>query len=323
MIRILIFVFLLININIMGQNLVPNSSFEDYTYCPQGPGNILFNIEPWTSNIGTVDYYNICGINGYGIPINVGGGGDARTGNAYIGLVVWSGMFTNAREYPYTPLNDTLKAGNKYDVKFYITMMDSMWYAVKNIGIYFSENAPPSDINEILNVEPQVEYSDTLFLTNKEEWLEIKGSFIAQGGEKYITIGNFDDDDKTDTLFIPGGGDSVTVPDPPLWWKHSGYFIDDVSVIMDTTYVGIKETQDIDFSVYPNPAKEKITLELAVGSWQLVTVVFHDLTGGEVLSIPIQSSKNTIDISSLSAGVYTAVLSEKGIPISRRKLIIE
>jgi hypothetical protein len=52
-------------------------------------------------------------------------------------------------------------------------------------------------------------------------WTEIRGSFTANGTEKYITLGNFKDNASSDTVNIVPWGGTINV----------GYFVDDVSVI--------------------------------------------------------------------------------------------
>ena len=47
---------------------------------------------------------------------------------------------------------------------------------------------------------PQISYNLPQYLTDTVNWVLVSGSFQAQGGEKYITIGNFNKDSLTDTL---------------------------------------------------------------------------------------------------------------------------
>ena len=68
------------------QNLVPNPSFEDFTTCPTtlGTGGPLQCI-PWIG-INSADYFNVCGGFLIGVPINILGYQEARTGAAYAGI---------------------------------------------------------------------------------------------------------------------------------------------------------------------------------------------------------------------------------------------
>lgn len=61
------------------------------------------------------------------------------------------------------------------------------------------------------------------------QWTQIQGCFTANGGEQYITIGNFNYNVNTDTLYV-----GTNNPDPnytnPLY-DYSYYYIDDVSLL--------------------------------------------------------------------------------------------
>lgn len=302
------------------QNLVPNPSFEEYNACPDN-GDQIWLAEPWTNVLGGIDYYHECGTIDWSIPVNKGGGGYANSGQAYIGFGIWaiSSLGSNAREFVGVELIDALIPGKRYNVEFYISMQDSVWYATKSMGTYLSNIQPPWDLDTLLSKEPQVKYEGTEFLTEKEGWTKIEGSFIAEGGEKYITIGNFDDDANTETVFVPGGG--VFKPDLPHYWEVVGYFIDDVSVTVDTT-IGINELEEVKFDVYPNPSKGAIIVETeqiyATTTFQLV-----DITGRIIFSVSLSSTKTAINLSALSPGIYAALLFQNDAVISRKKIVKE
>lgn len=61
--------------------------------------------------------------------------------------------------------------------------------------------------------------------------------------------------------------------------------------------------EDLAFSVYPNPAQDKITIEGEhFASNSVVTIL--DLQGRQVQSSTLNASKSTLDISNLTQGVY-------------------
>jgi len=67
--------------------------------------------------------------------------------------------------------------------------------------------------------------------------VSIDGSFIAQGGEKYITLGNFCSNTLTDTIFV---NEAISPYDD---YPTSYFFVDDVSLKLDTSnprvYLGL------------------------------------------------------------------------------------
>ena len=76
--------------------------------------------------------------------------------------------------------NDTMNmhAATPCWAGFYVSIMDSGWYACKNIGAYFSAEEPFNNIDSIGSCQPQVRYEGD-FITDKEEWPRISGSFVA------------------------------------------------------------------------------------------------------------------------------------------------
>lgn len=201
-------------------NLVPNPSFEDTLQCPFNPSQIAF-APPWYDpTLGSPDYFNNCNSGNYGVPNNVVGSQFAKTGNAYAGLYAYYSGF-NAREYIQTQLYSTLINGKNYCVEFYVSLADTFSVSSNNMGIHFSDTAISTSPGSVLNVVPQIDNNPIANpLINKIAWTRISGTFKAQGGEQFITIGNFLNDIATDTTNVAGGS-----------YVFAYYFIDDVSVI--------------------------------------------------------------------------------------------
>ncbi|MGB1319238.1 MAG: hypothetical protein ACPG5W_13560, partial [Flavobacteriales bacterium] len=109
-------------------------------------------------------------------------------------------------------------------------------------------------LSAFLALTPQVSYSDLAFLDDKIRWIKVSGSFVAEGGERYLAIGNFNNDSNTDTISVPNGGSLVNQPEG--YWDEAGYFIDDVSVIPDSIYLGTNDFEEgkVKLNLYPNPA---------------------------------------------------------------------
>ncbi len=299
-------------------NLVPNPSFENYTTCPYNGGQ-AWSAEPWYNAYGGCDYFNECGTNGYDVPLNKIGWEYARTGRGYSQISAWSNLYPNAREFLGVELEDTLVASNNYLVSFFVSMPDSIWYAVKNVGIYLSKEQPVSNADSLLGKAPQIEYQGSNYLDNKVGWIKIEDIYVAEGGEKYLTIGNFDTDEKTDTLFVPDGG--VFRPSQPDYWELSGYFIDDVSVVLDTT-TSIKENGKLDFSVYPNPVDDELNIHLNTHTF-IHKVALYDIQGKLVMEQNNFGSTHDISIALpyLFEGIYVLRITSNQDEM-RKKIII-
>ena len=182
---------------LMSQNLAPNYSFETITACPTTFGGQGASLAiPWVApTLGTPDIFNACAMNGQmSVPDNFFGNQPALTGVGYCGFYCKLPS-TEYREYLQAPLLQPLTAGAWYYVTFYVSPSE-YGCAVEHIGAYFSVTAPASNGTSALNVNPQVE-SNQGFLTDYDNWTMISGCFQANGGEAYVTIGNFNSDANT------------------------------------------------------------------------------------------------------------------------------
>ena len=201
MVRIAILLILITTFSIDSytQNLVPNPSFEEHKRCPKTftkynkKLKLILNWEQ--SSRGTADYYNECSKK-MSVPENAMGNKNAKSGLAYAGLIIYlSGTY---REYLTSKLIDTLESNKKYCIKFYACVAELSKYTSDAIGIYVSQRRPGASINSLWLIDslPQIENHQNNFLPNNE-WREICGIYVAKGGERFVTIGNFKDDANT------------------------------------------------------------------------------------------------------------------------------
>lgn len=204
---------------VLAQNLVPNYSFETIASCPVGFGGAGPTLAtPWVApTLGTPDIFNACSTNAItDVPINFFGNQPASTGDGYAGFYCKLTTF-EYREYIQAQLTEPLEAGVWYYVSFLVSVAE-YGCAVEQIGAYFSVGPISSNSNVHLDVIPQIE-SNFGYLNDYENWMLISGCFEAQGGEEYITLGNFHGD--ADTPLDPDCQGSVV----------AYYYIDDVQVI--------------------------------------------------------------------------------------------
>lgn len=216
------------------QNIISNYSFEDTLECPGGVDE-LYNAPPWFrptigTGVGSSDYFNSCTSNSSAsTPDNIFGYQTPKTGAAYAGLGVYVTDFGGeGREYIEAPLKNLLISNKKYCVEFYVSLAEKTNLpsggigGINTIGAYFSQDSVLSNSWVHIPVIPQVE--SNFFILDTTNWVLISGEFIAQGGEKFITIGNFRDDANTNVMSID------TVPCGNGFSCEIYYFIDDVSV---------------------------------------------------------------------------------------------
>lgn len=310
-------------INVFGQNLVPNGSFEIYSSCPNEQAQFQL-ATPWINPTAcSPDYFNACCppifiapdiyIHSVGVPQTGVGYQSAHTGDAYAGIFTFSLNENdhNLREYIQVELTDTLTQGIKYVVSFYANLPDDFWYSINTLGAYLSVDSISRNDMLLFEVIPQILNDSTNPLTSKDDWMLITDTFIsATGGERFITIGNFNDDAESDTILQPNGlGNQY----------HAYYFIDDVSVVALDTHVGLIENEEVKFSVFPNPAINSLTIEShSMVNNHLSFVSIYDITGRQIGQWSMINNKKVIDVSNFAEGVYIIQLQSHQGLVSRK-----
>lgn len=226
LLRILLFSFLIGTQTLFGQNLVPNPDFNDFTWCPGGRGLLGWAVPWYSPNRNTSDFCHSCsGSPSYsGVPDNRWGIQDPYAGEGYAGIRTWisTEVFVagkNYREYLAVELTDTLRKGDTYFLSFQLSVGDNAGYFSDDIGMFLSPDTIASDT--ILTFSPQLANADGNVLTNMDEWIEIAGQFVAEGGERFLVIGNFKVDEET--TLIPR-------PENDTLFKTTYFFIDEVKV---------------------------------------------------------------------------------------------
>ncbi len=318
MVKLFILIIFFIPIFIYSQNLVPNPSFEEYTYCPDSAVSPIENAYPWEIPSGwySPDYFNSCTTGMYSIPNNWFGYQEAFNGDAYIGLLTYghNTNYVNCREYIQAPLISELLPNHTYKVKFYISLADNFRYATDKIGAYFSVNPVNGDSSHsVIDSIPQVCNISGNIITDTTKWVEISGDYTAFGGEKYITIGNFSDSSNTQVIDLGQGDD----------WAY--YYIDSVSVILDssTTIEENKENDILISKIYPNPNSGQLFLEYDLPEGKKGKLIIYNTLGDKICSYRLQSELKTLIINKdLSNGIYFYKIVVDDKVIINEKLII-
>lgn len=231
-----------------GQNIVSNGSFESVGKNPKRLGSIE-NATGWVSPTGVradlfVDSKNV----DIDVPSNIYGKEVAKEGENYAGIVGFSYGDKLSRSYLMIKLDSPLKKGMRYCVKFNTSLAEASKYASNNMGILFSKKAGGTDAKL-----PIIEDASLLHFNNDQKifnarfnWTEIGGEFIAQGGEKFLTIGNFYSNADTKSERVKKDS-RVKVKIIAAAY----YYIDDISVVLlgdDEKCDCVESEADDDFS---------------------------------------------------------------------------
>ena len=202
--NILLLVVSMSNMAFGQYNLVPNPSIENCSNCldnflefiePNGP-----NIPGWNNpNVLTPDL--IKNIN-HLMPF------DTISGSNMFGIMTYQSIFNDPqpefhdqRDYVQCELIDSLIYKKIYKVDFYsLHFNEFASFLTNNVGIHFSDTALHSNTGDYFNLDAQVKYFNNELVQNEMQWVKISGIYEATGGEKYMTVGNFNSDSETDFI---------------------------------------------------------------------------------------------------------------------------
>ena len=310
--KLTIYLCLFLSLKVSAQNLVLNPSFEDTITCPIGTW--AMQCRYWYSaSVGSPDYFSeqpdiFCSTS-Y-VPQNQVGFQYARTGIAYVGLGPFVSTtfpsFANRREYIGGGLSDTLKHGHEYCVSFYVSVAEEFKYVVDGIGLYLSvDSAVDYTINTNLSFVPQISNLAGNIIYDTLNWVQISGTYIANGGEKYLTIGNFNDD--INTLVDSTSGTLM----------GAYLFIDDVSVVDCTVGINEIENHQLQFFISPNPVDYELRIKYEFTN---ATLEITNVLGNVVLIESVKSDEKNIkiNVSDFAKGVYfVKVFNDKGVTVKK------
>lgn len=300
--KILFFYLLLTNISVLGQNLVPNPGFEEHTNCPAGPSypppDQMSYSQSWSSYRQNPDYFNMCSTNPDVSPPNCFYGFQfPHKGNAYAGFVSYYG--SNYREFIGAQLLSPIIAGQRYYITFYINLGGSNQddIATNKMGIKFStipySIANPAPIDNISHFYPNTIITDTM------NWTRVSSYITADNNYSYIMIGNFFDNNNTDTINLSA-------------FPHiSYYYIDDICVTTDSLFnanwTGITEqtiNKSENITRYPNPCTNELNVQFNNVPNEQTTLSIIDITGKAIMQTQTKENEYTFNTEKLAKGLY-------------------
>lgn len=222
------------------KNLVPNPSFEQ-NISKRGDIN---GATPWVG-VGTVDYYvkpekrDTSRYKG------------ARTGTCYAGLRFQK----EYKEFMYVPLKEPLKEGGIYHFEMFVRVLlfDNVTVTIKQLGGYFSKE--PYTENMKFEKENIVDSTNINGLAGTRNWIRIKGDYFAEGGEKYLILGNFRPKMKDD--FVKNNKMELFA------FEEGYYYVDDVSLYLKGEQTdSVKKAQQAALDSFPDTFTANQTIEL-------------------------------------------------------------
>lgn len=223
---------------INGQNLVSNGSFELLTNCPDDLSQIVKAVNWFQPSLGTPDLIAACTTNMFiGTPKNFVGIQKPKDGQNYAHFIVSNINFDHYFEYVSYKMDSKLLPNRKYLLTYFVSLGDFSAYGMDRIGVLFTINKPHHSTLSRIYAKPQISSKKGRVLADTANWAMIEDTFEAQGGERYLTIGQF------------FHGDSLqfqTFSNPLL--TEASYYVDGVSLYE----ISIKPTLEIPNVFTPN-----------------------------------------------------------------------
>jgi hypothetical protein len=282
------FLFLIgIAANVVGQNLVVNGSFEDFTSCELN-GEFMDSVIGWSDLFqapSSCDLFTTCSThNWYTVPENLYGNLNPLDGESYGGFIAEDG-----RESPMGSLTNGLHVDSTYFVSFGLSLCERCEIASAQIGITFWDSLiqlPLGSYSDVIH-----SYEIPGYPAEKNSWQLVEFFYTASSTFNYFSIGFYGVIDST-TLLSGLSGDVET----------SYYHIDNVIVRPATqSEINGMHYDSIEFGLFPNPATDVVRLE---SKKQLDRVAVRDVLGNLLLEQEIQHTNQDIDVRSLAEGVY-------------------
>ncbi|MCK5857377.1 MAG: hypothetical protein KAG64_07800, partial [Bacteroidales bacterium] len=239
-IKLLIIISLVFQVVISNsQNLVPNSSFEEYYSLPS-ISNDINKCKYWYTPRGlSPDYFHKDATTpkyNYSSPIvsipkNIFGYQKARTGNAYAGIISIDIEKHTYREMVAVKLTKLLKKDSMYNVSFYASLAEISKYYHNFFGITLSHDSlakvkTKSGYGKVIAKNSITVKVDSIG-NDTANWHLVQTTYKAKGDEQYLYIGITKKNMSkirywiTKYFRITGYGDN----------PYSYYYIDDVSVV--------------------------------------------------------------------------------------------
>ncbi len=292
----------------LGQNLVPNHSFEEYDTCRVFNGVYYPDNGPlgWFSAGDTPDFFMGCLPYGSfnATPLSYWVFQYPQDEGNYAGVCTYR-EFPEIREYFMVELIEPLVVGEEYHASFYASPgyggpQPQLWLATSGIGMIFTTQPRQWEMGDPVSgpLNHAHVWSDAI-ITDTVGWTLVSGSFVADSAYRYVMLGNAFDNASTDTLHFAYYN-----------WLPAGYVVfDNVCVSADPDgcpmAVDVTERPRYDVSVFPNPATEQLSVR---GAKPGAMMGIYDAIGRCVYSGHSGAAPLVLDVGQWPRGVYSLML---------------
>jgi OOP family OmpA-OmpF porin len=298
--------FLLLALQVQGQNLIPNNSFESNT-APPVTWQEMRKLTSWYNPVIGCEASSYFMEGAYLPSREIKGNVHPHSGKAFMGIAVdLKRGDEEVSQYLAVQLTEPLQKGRMYHISLYIRLCNHMHYAVDHLGAVFLKEKNIITGCKTLECESYVHLKGAgEAITNEKEWEKIEGTYTAEGGEQYVIFGGLTCQYQLQRMpFRPG----------IVYWytrKITYYYVDDVSV----EPVGAPQAADTLAHIDPKASQAKpeastyilSDFTFAVNS-AVIRQEFRSVLDSIVLHLQNNTSKQTVVINGYtdSSGDATA-----------------
>src|SRR6218665_761341 len=166
-------------------------------------------------------------------------------------------------EYLQAELREPLAAGKIYQISFKVSLAEKSGRAASCIGALLTPGKVEQKSNTFLTQTPQ--FISHRVIADSTDWVTMYGAYIADGGEKFITIGCF----KDQYFRLEKTVDSMHNDS-----RKAYYYVSDISV---TPYIA--KPEDMDAILIGVDYVELIDLQFATNSSEITPQFYSELDG--------------------------------------------
>jgi len=189
------------------RNLVPNGSFENY----RKKSSDVRKAVPW-QQIETVDYYQ------KPLSNDTTPEKGAFSGECYVGFR----FRKKYKEFLQVKLAEPLHRGTIYSFSMHIRLAFWSNASLRSFGAVFTKGGFRGQKDAIRSMMVDTLCNTAAGLYNELKWITVRGYYKADGGEKYLSIGNFSPIIQKDMIRLKLIG---------LRAREAYYFIDEIKLI--------------------------------------------------------------------------------------------
>lgn len=222
----------------VGQNLLQNPGFEEYTACPENASTQPYPTElskaiGWDgceNSFTTPDYLHICGTHpGITVPFNnYFGFSYPNSGSAFAGFFCFSKFLLEAGEFNSPEvIQNILESQNtafkRLFISVYVKVADFSGFVTNNLSIKLLNGRCTGPSNPPIS-QNTADFTSCEVIEKQEEWTLLSGTFIPNAVYEKLIVSNFYDLEHSIFREVSGASyDPLT-----MMWQSSYYFIDDV-----------------------------------------------------------------------------------------------